>query len=243
MWFGGGGGNNSVADFDLGNANDAISIIGGNFEGSARLLLTGGPSSGAWPVLIQGVRWASDGLNPDGRVIDYGYRGPLNLYNNLLGSDGGESLVLYLDARGTDNAGIAIGNHIRTSVSNPFSGTASARWVTWGNSVNTTGSFAGVSNFISPRIQPDGGGFKHARVPTGSIEPSSSEAVTLKWATRFSDSAYTLNCSVVVETKDTNGLRIDHIESVSPESAIIWVENEDPNATKNGMLHCIAVHD
>jgi hypothetical protein len=56
------GGNNSVADFDLGGPDDAnaIYISGGGMEGSSRLLQTGGPGSSPWPISIIGCRWAAN---------------------------------------------------------------------------------------------------------------------------------------------------------------------------------------
>ena len=56
FWYGGGGGYNRVADFDLGEADDIIVISGANFELSSSFLKTPGPSGSPWPVLIEGVR-------------------------------------------------------------------------------------------------------------------------------------------------------------------------------------------
>ena len=85
-WFGGGGGGNTVADFDLGAANVTISIINGNIEDSTRLVRTGPPSGAPWPILIQGVRWTAKYLHRDGFMVDVGYPGPLILKNNLFGN-------------------------------------------------------------------------------------------------------------------------------------------------------------
>ena len=86
-WFGGGGGGNTVADFSLGSANVTISIINGNFEDSRRLLITGGPTGARWPILLQGIRFASDNLPEDGIMIDVQNPGPLILKNNLFGTN------------------------------------------------------------------------------------------------------------------------------------------------------------
>jgi len=84
-WYGGDMKKNSVADFDLGNPNDVILISGLNSQGSGRLITTTGPSSTAWPVTVEGTRWAADGLNDDGQMIVFQHEGPLNLIGNLLG--------------------------------------------------------------------------------------------------------------------------------------------------------------
>ncbi len=86
-WFGGGGGGNMIADFSLGSANVTISIINGNFEDSRCLLVTGGPTGARWPILLQGIRFASDNVPDDGVIIDIQNPGPLILKNNLFGTD------------------------------------------------------------------------------------------------------------------------------------------------------------
>ncbi|KKL33258.1 hypothetical protein LCGC14_2368400, partial [marine sediment metagenome] len=50
---------------------------------------------------------ASAGLNVDGRMIDYGFRGPLNLIGNTFGSDGTKELIIYVNANTSDNANVA----------------------------------------------------------------------------------------------------------------------------------------
>ena len=243
IWNGGGGGKNSVADFDLGTANDAILINGGNFENSARLLQTAGPASTAWPVTLQGVRWASDDLHVDNRAIWFQVRGPLALIGNIIGSDGAKSLELRLNASSEDHGALAIGNHIRTALANPFTTGDLQQWTTWGNSVNSTSSFARFSNFIAAGIQQDGGGFKHARITTGSISLSSSAAVTVTWTTAFFDANYTVQCSVVEADADTATLQVDHVESIAAGAVVVRVENEDSGGAKTGTLHCVGIHD
>ena len=85
-WYGGGGGGNTVADFLLGSPNVLISIINGNFEDSARLLSTGGPTGASWPIHIQGVRYTAAKLAEDDIMIDVKNPGPLILENNLFGT-------------------------------------------------------------------------------------------------------------------------------------------------------------
>jgi len=135
MWFGGGGGYNSVADFYLGAPNDAILISGGNFEGSSRLLETTGASSNPWPVEIEGVRWANNNLNPDGRAVLYTQRGPLILLDNDFEPYATKPTSIYLAPSGPAQ-GIAIGNGVSSSLENPFTGNSSARWTLLGNFAN-----------------------------------------------------------------------------------------------------------
>ncbi|HXE75310.1 MAG TPA: right-handed parallel beta-helix repeat-containing protein [Candidatus Xenobia bacterium] len=92
-------------------------------------------------------------------------------------------------------------------------------------------------------IVADGGGFKHARVSTGSIAASSSAAVTVSWTTAFADANYTANCSVVEATAGANSLRMHHLESVSASSVVVRVVNDDGATAKTGTVHCTAVHD
>tara|TARA_Y100001934_G_scaffold1300_1_gene1831 strand:- start:159994 stop:161478 length:1485 start_codon:yes stop_codon:yes gene_type:complete len=91
-WYGGGGGGNAVSDFLLGSVNVNISIINGNFEDSKRLLVTAGPTGARWPILIQGIRFASGNIPPDGIIIDVQNPGPLILKNNLFGTDSLEKM-------------------------------------------------------------------------------------------------------------------------------------------------------
>ena len=86
-WYGGGGGGNTVADFLLGSPNVLISVINGNFEDSARLLTTGGPTGARWPIHIQGVRYTAAKLADDGIMINVQNPGPLLLDNNLFGTN------------------------------------------------------------------------------------------------------------------------------------------------------------
>jgi hypothetical protein len=86
-WYGGGGGGNTVADFVLGSPNVLISIINGNFENSARLLTTKGPTGARWPIHIQGVRYTAAKLAEDEIMINVKNPGPLILENNLFGTN------------------------------------------------------------------------------------------------------------------------------------------------------------
>lgn len=132
-WFGGGGYGNAEADFYLGSANDAILISGANIEFSGRLLETTNSGSNSWPVTIQGVRFASDGLNPDGQAIIYTARGPLVLIGNVIGADLGISLQINSE-NNASASGVAIGNTIYTTLANPF---INGNWVSIANNLNS----------------------------------------------------------------------------------------------------------
>jgi len=146
-WFGGGGGNNSVTDFYIGAANDVISIEGGNFEGSGRLLETGGPSSAPHSVTITGVRWSDADVNADNVAILYQQRGSLNLIGNLIGA-GTNPLEIKVESTGAAY-GVAIGNQIKTSLDNPFTGN-NAYWTSIANSKGSS------STLLRPFIGGDG---------------------------------------------------------------------------------------
>jgi hypothetical protein len=133
LWFGGSGAGNAEADFYLGPSDDVIIISGGYFESSGRLLETKVTTSSAWPVTIQGIRWAGDGLNADGKAIIYGNTGPINLIGNLLGQDSTKALQFNLNSGSALILGVAIGNHIFTNLANPFVG---GQWAVFCNNFN-----------------------------------------------------------------------------------------------------------
>ena len=122
------GGGNTIADFDIGEANDYVQVWGGNFEDSARLLKTfeaGGGGSGApFTVLIAGVRWSIQGLAGDNRAIIFKFRGPLVMLNNLFEpAFMARPLEIYWEPGANVGQFIAIGNHIASTLPNPFTGT------------------------------------------------------------------------------------------------------------------------
>lgn len=135
MWYGGSGGGNTVADFYLGAPDDAILISGGDFEGSFRLLETAGSSSNAWPVEIDGVRWANNNLAPDGKAVVYTERGPLILLDDIFEPYSAKPTAIALESTGPTQ-GIAIGNSVTSSLSHPFSGNRHAHWMQIGNLIN-----------------------------------------------------------------------------------------------------------
>ena len=90
-----------------------------------------------------------------------------------------------------------------------------------------------------------GTGLQHVRSSTGAIGPKASVPVTVKWQVAFPDSSYTVTCSVAggAGQANANGLRIHHIESVSPASVVVRVVNDHPEFPKLGSLYCIGIHD
>ena len=61
------------------------SIENVSLEGCGRLLQSGGPSGAPYGLTLRGVRFASDALAADGKVIDYRHPGPLLVENCFLG--------------------------------------------------------------------------------------------------------------------------------------------------------------
>lgn len=123
------GDNNSGADFFLGSPDDTINILGGNFENSARFLMTTAATGTGWPVVVQGVRWAANNLNADQKAVIFQMRGGLNFSNNIIdGSPVGVTPLLSFEPSSLDSAIIADGNTIRwgagsvTAGANPFVG-------------------------------------------------------------------------------------------------------------------------
>jgi hypothetical protein len=90
-------------------------------------------------------------------------------------------------------------------------------------------------------VYGDGGGLKHRRVSTGTVGAGADVAVRLSWTNPFRDSNYTLTATVA-GAAGQRGLRVLHVESVEPGSAVVWVRN-DSDHPLSGLLHCIAMHD
>jgi hypothetical protein len=133
-WQGGAGGGNTVADFDLGNPNDTITIRDFNLENSARLLQTGPVSSSTFPLTISGGRWAANKLAPDNIVVLYQWNGPLFVEgSNIEGAPQNATPSISLTFPGA--TGVAIGNSISwvpaSSGGQPFIG--SGTWQKTGN--------------------------------------------------------------------------------------------------------------
>jgi hypothetical protein len=128
------GGNNAV-DFYLGAPDDTINIIGGDFEGSGRLLQTSATGTG-WPIKVDGVRWSADSINADQRAVIFGERGGFTFSNNLIEpGPAGSTPFIDLEPSAPGGNAIAFGNVIfwnpAAAQSQPFTGGG-------GNGVNWT---------------------------------------------------------------------------------------------------------
>ena len=95
---------------------------------------------------------------------------------------------------------------------------------------------------VNTSVTPDGGGFKHKRVSTGSVSGTSSALVTVTWTTAFADANYTVVASVLDSTASTSALSVTHIEAQVAASVKIRVANTSGGAL-TGTLEVIAVHD
>jgi hypothetical protein len=115
------GGGHTVSDFYVANSTDYSVIRDSNFEDSAALLDTGGPSTGPYPFLIENVRWAATAIRPDNRVITYQYRGPLRIHG-LFVEQGAtlKPIEIWWNPLGGQGAFEATSNAIATSLANPF---------------------------------------------------------------------------------------------------------------------------
>jgi hypothetical protein len=91
-------------------------------------------------------------------------------------------------------------------------------------------------------VAGDGGGFKHKRLTTGSINATTDVDVTVTWGTTFADANYTVTASVVDATAANASLKIVHITSVSAANCVIRVRNDSAGAL-TGTLHVHAIHD
>lgn len=83
---------------------------------------------------------------------------------------------------------------------------------------------------------------KHGRVTTGSIGAGGSAVVTLTWSSVFSDSSYTVTCSVEDPTTAVAALSVVHVESKVAASVGVRIVN-DSAGSLTGTLNCIGMHD
>lgn len=91
-------------------------------------------------------------------------------------------------------------------------------------------------------IHPNGGGFKHGRVTTGSISAGSTALVTLTWTTAFADANYTVSAEVEDSTTSSLSLSVVHVESKTASAVAVRVLNNSVGSL-TGTLNVIAVHD
>jgi hypothetical protein len=121
-WIGGGGGNNQVADFSLGDPNSAgISIKNAVFEKSARFIRTGGPSGASFLLEISGVRWSGDALADDGIAIDFRFPGPFVIRDSRIGENSDKALKIAWRPGGTTPGSFVFeGNVVKRASSSPL---------------------------------------------------------------------------------------------------------------------------
>src|SRR5262249_4876601 len=129
-WHGGLMGVNRVSDFRYNGSigQEPLLIEGMHSEHSARLIETGGPAGLGAPITIENVRWSSESLNADNRAIVSQF-GDLNLIGNSIQSISSpiSALELYCNPAYDSNSEpiggcVATGNHIVTSLTNPYTG-------------------------------------------------------------------------------------------------------------------------
>lgn len=222
-----------------------------------------GPSNSGIQHAIDTTTTASDYFTIAGNIIrgatndGIGLRSGVNhgaVIGNILegnGRDGiriadsgtGNANIIVALNRATGNTGLGILEQNNASA-NLFFGNHLAGNTGGAKTLLTNGVNTEVEDLlIDQGVAADGGGFKHSRVTTGSINASSSAAVTVTWTTAFADANYTVHASVVEADTDTATLQVDHIESVSASAVVVRVENEDAGGAKTGTLNVIAVHD
>ncbi|HET9364027.1 MAG TPA: hypothetical protein VFP71_03470 [Candidatus Angelobacter sp.] len=96
---------------------------------------------------------------------------------------------------------------------------------------------------VGKGVDGDGSGLKHGRKAIGAVAKGSVLAVELDWKTPFTDTNYTVNCSVVDGAADGAALRLHHIQSVKANGVVAVVENDDSANSQSGVLNCMAMHD
>ena len=117
------GGYSTGADFYMADTSDGVLVLEGNFEGSARLLETGGPSGAPYPVTIQSTRWANNNLHADKKAIAFKFPGPLILLNNLFeGATENEPMEISFTPGGGIGALVSLGNYVASTLANPYTG-------------------------------------------------------------------------------------------------------------------------
>ena len=135
-WFGGFASNADVSNVYLGNASsEPVTVVGVQFESSAKMLTTGGPAGTPWPVTFINARWTgnsvtgcTDGTQATCRIVDFKFAGPFSCIDCDIG-DTGKSLVLMLNSSGSALKVGFFSGVIRSTNTAPFQVTnAPERW-------------------------------------------------------------------------------------------------------------------
>jgi hypothetical protein len=241
-WTGGSGGGVQV-DFYLGNPNDYISISNWNSEGSGRFLVASaiGASSNSWAATLMANRWASNGINADGKAIIYNQSGPLILIGNYL-CDGNNNTPCQIDLEQTVvGRSVAIANTVQSTLANPFTSQNSrGAWYQFANSnpLTNTGSGAnmmppsmGGTNITTAALGTTGcgagsptivGTSNSFRVTCGS---TAAQSFTITWPTARQA------IPVVQVTPETPGLGAMNIQSNAVGALTVQWQNAVAGAT------------
>jgi len=144
LWFGGEGGGNSVADFDLTDVISPCLIEGFTSENSARLLNAPSTSSVTFLLTLQNCRFAvTSSVAADGKVVNFGFPG-LTMINNRFedGSVIGKAVQVYWNPGGGVGTFTAIGNFFSGTLAQPFTGVVPTTMI--GNMVDLAGTGSGI---------------------------------------------------------------------------------------------------
>lgn len=167
--------------------------------------------------------------------------------------DGSGNTAAYIKTSGTGNTGwspIAIINtnsqsfanlRITSTLTNEGPGVFLAGQTVSGESTFEELSVTTLS--VQTGVAFNGGGLKHGRITTGSINASSSALVVFSFTgVAFPDTNYTATVSVQDPTTAAASLRIVHIEEKTTTNVHVRVENTSAGAL-TGELNVIAMHD
>ena len=93
---------------------------------------------------------------------------------------------------------------------------------------------------IETGLYPDGSGFKHQTVSTGSVASGATAKVPLTWSTPFSDENYQGICTVA---DDTGFLQVINTSVPTQTSVVAVLKNNDSSGAHTGSLACFAIHN
>lgn len=115
-WKGGFTGQNTNADFNIcSQTQHPITIDSIASEGSNRFVLTCGPTGSAMPINLINDRVSTNGINVDGRVVQYNGPGPLNVVGGSYGQ--GNTPPTFFFAPNTGSTTTIFGSFIGVSFS------------------------------------------------------------------------------------------------------------------------------
>ena len=128
---------NTVVDIDIVGSNNGVLVSGGLSIGSNRFYIDPG-TNGTFAVTIENFNFSSTGLNADGYIGQFQGAGPYLLINNSFGNNSALAAKLYLTTASAGQAsGVAIGNNVYTSLTQPFVQGGAQAWELIGNTRNS----------------------------------------------------------------------------------------------------------